>query len=209
MSFTDDPAGIGVPLLVAVTLASIVIAVLLLTGGVTGETTSVLTSLLLVVVTATYAYLTYGLLLESRESRRRESAPVLAVITDEFGVVPELLNVGNGPARQVEVTLHAVRANGETEATRISIRNLGVNQSYPILEDPFRDLTDEKTSIPDEFTELLVTGTLRDAFGDEVPVDLQYDLSEIGPAPDVARGPAESALEDIAVELRRLRESRK
>ncbi|MEZ3115736.1 hypothetical protein RYH80_07375 [Halobaculum sp. MBLA0147] len=208
MSFTEKPARVGVPVLVGVVLVSTLLAALAVTGNVGPRRISVVTSLLLIVVTATYAYLTYGLLLESRESRRRESAPVLTVVTEEYGVVPELLNVGNGPAREVEVTLHAVRASGETETTRLSIRNLGIDQSYPILEDPFGKLTDEEATASDEFTELRVTGTLRDAFDDEVSVDLRYELSEIGPAPDIARGPTASALEDIAVELGRLRESR-
>lgn len=207
MSFTDDPAAVGVPFLVAVTLASLVIAVLLLTGDVTGKTTSVLTSLLLVVVTATYAYLTYGLLLESRETRRREAAPVLTIITDQSGQVPELLNVGNGPVRRGELTLCAVADDGSETETELTLRNLDVNQSMPILEEPFSKLTDENAGVSDEYTKLRVTGKIRDAFGDSIRVKLEYELSEIGPPPTITRGPRSSALEKIAVELERLRES--
>lgn len=205
MSFTDDPAAVGVPLLVFVTLVSFVIAVLLFTSDVGARDVSVLTSLLLVVVTAVYAYLTYGLLQESRETRRRETAPVLVVVTDRYGLVPELLNVGNGPARSAELTLCAVAEDGATEETEVSLRNLGVGQSEPILEEPFKHLTDEKEDASDQYAYLRVDSEMRDAFGDRVPVDLEYELSEIGPAPDTTGRP--EPLERIAVEVERIRES--
>lgn len=207
MSLTETPAQVGVPVLVVVTLVSILLAVLAVTENVTPETVSVLTSLLLIVVTATYAYLTYGLLLESRESRRRESAPILTVVTDKFDVVPELSNVGNGPARRVEVTLRAHSEGEVIEQTGLSIGNLGVNQSYILREEPFSKLIDEEEEFHEQWDTFTVSGQMTDAFGDVVPVELRYEPDQIGSAPSVSRGPTESALERVAVELERLREA--
>lgn len=132
----------------------------------------------LVLVTGVYAALTYLLVRETRRARRQEIMPVFTAGIDplpgrevKYHVV--LLNIGNGPAQDLEATLELV-----PDGARGSIQSLNVVPGGKIgAHDPF----DSIEVLPEQlkpYEELRIRGCYKDLFGNSHDFSLVLDLKD-------------------------------
>ncbi len=170
-------------------------------GAITRQAVSVAGTLLLVLVTLTYAVLTYGLVVETRRSRRQAVRPVIELVTDQDNVTTRFKNVGNGPARTGKLTVRLRDENGSngTNEQLVTINDLATGQTHVIRPEPFDRAVDNTTDVADRYTHFDVEGTVTDAFGTNHEVDRSYALADIGTDQD--------RNDPVAIELRRLRQT--
>lgn len=137
---------------------------------------SALASLLLVVVTGAYVYVTHSLVVETRRARRRERAPAIDLEPDGLG--PKVRNVGMTPAYDLELTFELVPADDSDaarETTERSRRNLDAGDWLRLDEPPFRALCDPEDA-PAAYDELRVTGRCHNYFDEPFPVEKSYPV---------------------------------
>jgi Ca2+/Na+ antiporter len=138
------------------------------------STISAFASMLMVVVTGLYVFFTYKLVRETQEAREQDVAPVITF--DLIDEKPVLVNVGNGPASQIEVTLSA-EPDGISES--IEIMNLASGEHQEIVGTPFYGHFQRGGDKDPDFDELRVTGSCVDGFGNERSIEWAFDVETI------------------------------
>jgi len=206
---------------------SVVLLYASITGLITGGTASLGASLLLVLLTGGYAFITLWMTHETRRSRQQEIQPVLEFLPKETDST--VINLGNGPARNIDLTL-TLEPKGESHP--VQWQSLAPQQELAISNEPLSSIADrEYTSLQvqgadvdletvedDEafweelgdhpYDELHMEGTCEDVWGNSKEVDETYDVwnltqAMVGTVPSTMD--EESSLELVAVELSRLR----
>lgn len=172
---------------------------------------SAFASVFLAVVTALYTSFTRKQVNEAQKSRKQEIVPVFELDIDYYamssiGVI--LRNIGNGPARNVEVTLIL-----EPDEIEEEVRNKNVRAGDFIgIADPFETVPMNPDEL-DRFDELRVEGKCENLRGDEIEIADSFDLSLLNQDDDSAffqsRDRSEKHLRDIAKELKRVRKETK
>jgi hypothetical protein len=172
---------------------------------------SALASVFLAAVTALYTSFTRKQVNETQKSRKQEIIPVFELDVEYYamsGIGVVLRNIGNGPARNVEVTL--ILDPGPIEA---EIRNKNVRAGDFIgVADPFETVSMEPDEL-DQFDELRVEGKCENLRGDEIEIGDSFDLTLLDQDDDSAffqsRDRSEKHLRDISRELKRARKETK
>lgn len=134
--------------------------------------------LVLVLLTAVLAATTVFYAIETRRTRLQAIAPVLTLGFHPFSkmtVLPELVNVGMGAARNVDVTIAFVPADGSS-AERVERR-----WRHPLIEPGGRHafISPEGADYNDQFSTLYqsvqIKGTALDSTGTAVIIDASID----------------------------------
>lgn len=198
-------------------------------GIVTGGTASLAASLLLVLLTAVYAFFTLWMAHETRRSRQQEIQPVLEFRPREYGST--IVNLGSGPARNIDVTL-TLMPDGESHS--VQWQSLPSGQEIMIPAEPFSSIADreylglqlqgadidwetvedeDEDEFWDEFDEhpyeqLHMEGFCEDVWGNQQSVNSTYEVwnlteAMVGTVPSTMD--EESSLELIATKLNKMR----
>ncbi|WP_408957557.1 hypothetical protein [Natrinema sp. 74] len=127
-------------------------------------------TVVLVIVTGVYAYLTWGMVRETRRARKQEVTPVMNLDIEPFSIgawAPKIENIGNGPAIDVDgtVKLHPGGEEHNIQTKNIPSGDFTGSLSPQIAEDAHED-----------YESLVVEGSYRDVFGDRDTFKETYDL---------------------------------
>jgi|GEM_PF-4782491 len=127
-------------------------------------------TVVLVIVTGVYAYLTWGMVRETRRARKQEVSPVMNLDVEPFSagaVAPKIENIGNGPAIDVDgtVKLHPGGEEHEIQSKNIPSGDFTGSVAPQIGEDSH-----------EEYESLVVEGSYRDVLGDRGTFEEEYDL---------------------------------
>lgn len=163
-------------------------------------------SVVLVVVTAIYAGLTWKLVRETKDARQQEIMPAISLELESVihgAVTPVLKNIGNGPAREVNTELQLLPDGPNEEFNRKSIASNGSSSTLGL------QIGSERA---EEYSELSVTGTCTDAFGKEYPIEdeicLDTHLSALaGSGDSLNQDPQVRQLENIERHLESIADS--
>lgn len=163
-------------------------------GIIDGGTASLGTSVLLVVLTGTYAFITLWMTYETKQSRQQAVQPVLEFQPREYRST--IVNLGNGPARKIDLTL-TFEPKGDSH--QITWHSLIPHQEVVITTAPFSMIADreyldlqlqatdrdlEETQNDDfwegfdgyPYEQLHMTGSCEDIWGNTEKIDEQYDV---------------------------------
>jgi hypothetical protein len=211
----------------ATLLAAIALLYFIATGVLSGAEATAVATVLLVLLTGGYATVTYLMVQETRKAREQEIQPVLDFQARELAST--IVNSGNGPARNLDITLTLEPAG---ESHRVQRQSISAGGAVAIPSEPYSSLgargyqdlqlyaTDMEWADVDEddpnfwedldkpYQRLTLEGTCEDVWGNTHHINEEYqiyDLTEgtVG-AVEPSMDEAES-LELIAVELSRLR----
>jgi hypothetical protein len=192
-----------------------------------GGTASLSASLLLVILTGAYAFITLWMTHETKKSRRQEIQPVLEFRPHEHRST--IVNLGSGPARNIDLTL-TLEPKGESH--RVQWQSLAPQQEIAIPAEPFSSIADREyldlqlqgadidwESVEDDeefwdefddypYEQLRMTGSCEDVWENLQEVEERYDVwnlteAMVGTVPSTME--EKSSLELVAVELSSLR----
>ena len=182
-------------------IAATILLYFVFTGTISGGGATAVATVLLVVLTGIYATATYQMMLETRKARQQEIKPAFEFRAQEHQ--SSLVNVGNGPARKLKVTIRLLPAGEFFQVPPQSIRSGG----EVVIRDPqFPDLGEwdylelqlqnpdvDVDEIDDEefihetenhpYQQLTMDGSCEDIWGNKVPIEETYnvwDLTEGG-----------------------------
>lgn len=127
-------------------------------------------TVILVVITGVYAFLTWRLVKETRSAREQEAAPALNldVAPFSFGAwVPKIENLGNGPALDVSGT---VRLEPGGEEYDFHSKNIAAGEFTGTLEPKVNDESHL------DYGSLIAKGSYTDVFGNYTEFIEEYDL---------------------------------
>ncbi|WP_134670423.1 helix-turn-helix transcriptional regulator [Halorussus marinus] len=127
-------------------------------------------TVVLVIVTGVYAYLTWGMVRETRRARKQEVTPVMNLDVEPFSIgawAPKIENIGNGPAIDVNGT---VKLHPDGEEHEIQTKNIPSGDFTGSLSPNVSENTHE------EYESLVVEGSYRDVFGDRDTFKETYEL---------------------------------
>lgn len=127
-------------------------------------------TVILVLVTAVYAFLTWRMVVETRRARQQEVTPVFNLSVKPISIgawAPAIENVGNGPALDVEATL-TLEPGGEEH--RVETKNIPEGDFAGSMNPRIGEDTHE------EYDSLVVEGEYTDVFGERSTFDESYDL---------------------------------
>jgi hypothetical protein len=131
---------------------------------------SAISTVVLVIVTGVYAYLTWGMVRETRRARKQEVMPVINLDVEPFSIgawAPKIENIGNGPAIDVTgtVTLEPGGEEHEIQSKNIPAGDFTGSLEPQIGEDTYKD-----------YDSLTVEGSYTTVFGDQDTFRETYDL---------------------------------
>jgi DNA-binding transcriptional ArsR family regulator len=127
-------------------------------------------TVILVLVTGVYVFLTWGMVKETRSARKQEVTPVMNVDVEPFSIgawAPKIENVGNGPALDVSGT---VKLEPDGEEYDLRSKNIPAGDFTGAMNPRVSEET------PEEYETLKVEGKYTDVFGDTKPFEAEYDL---------------------------------
>jgi len=127
-------------------------------------------TVILVIVTAVYAFLTWGMVKETRRARKQEVMPVINIDVEPFSIgawAPKVENIGNGPALDVNAT---VQLEPGGEAHELQSQNITAGDFAGMLYPQVNEDTHE------EYDSLKIEGSVTDVFGDTDTFEAEYDL---------------------------------
>lgn len=128
-------------------------------------------TVVLVIVTAVYVFLTWGMVKETRSARKQEVMPIMNLDVEPFSIgawAPKVENIGNGPAIDVDATVKLEPGGEEYE---LQSKNVPSGDFTGILDPKVNEDTHE------EYDSLRVEGAFTDVFGDREPFEAEYDLT--------------------------------
>lgn len=185
----------GLLLIGAFVIVSAFIGLVLL-GRATPQFANAISTLVLVLVTIIYAYLTQLLVRETRTARRQEVAPALELEGHVSGL--RLANIGNGPAKNLSGTLQL--AGDTEEATEFSRQSLNSGEYIWFDETPFSAVTDPEAAVQDDVDTVIISAEYTDLLGEPTTSTVSRDVEQLQ-----SQQPAEKlALERIDDTLRRI-----
>jgi hypothetical protein len=160
--FGDRLRYTGYALLGGLVLVTAALALAVFRASISPESVNSLSTILLVTITGIYAFLTWMLVVENRRARRERHSPSFVVEADIFG--PRIRNVGNGPARDLEITLTLV---SDDDRVRTVVRRDGLvpDDDVWVSELPFAAIGDELDDVHDRYESLEVNVSFEDMFG--------------------------------------------
>jgi len=129
-----------------------------------------ISTVVLVIVTGVYAYLTWGMVRETRRARKQEVMPVMNLDVEPFAIgawAPKIENVGNGPAIDVTGTVQFEPGGEEHE---IQSKNIPAGDFTGSLDPKVHEESHEK------YDSMTVTGEYTTVFGDTESFEESYDL---------------------------------
>lgn len=153
-------------------------------------------TVVLVVITAVYVVYTGKLVSETKKARKQEVRPILHLdLVSAFAEVqsPRITNVGDGPAREIDIKL-ALEPDGPTE--EIQLASLPDGESATYVGPAVSDL--------EKIDQIVMKGELKDVFDETHCVDEKIQLSvSYNPRIDrfVEDHPYSDQLEDISTSL--------
>jgi len=127
-------------------------------------------TVILVIVTAAYVFLTWGMVKETRSARKQEVMPVINLDVEPFSIgawAPKIENVGNGPALDVTGTVKLEPGGEEYE---LQSKNIPAGDFTGVLNPQVSEDTHE------EHDSLTVEGEYTDVFGETGTFEAEYDL---------------------------------
>lgn len=214
-------------LFTAMLLAALALLYFILTGTVSGAEATAIATVLLVLLTGGYATVTYLMVLETRKASEQEIQPALDFQARELAST--IVNSGNGPARNLDITLtlepagdsHTVQrqslpAGGAVAIPMEPYSSLGA-RGYQDLqlratdmewEDIDEDDPDFWEDLDEPYQRLTLEGTCEDVWGNTHHITEEYQIYDLTEGTAGAVEPSmdkEESLEQIAVELSRLR----
>jgi len=200
----------------------------ILAGFLSGPQATSIATIWLVVLTGVYASVTYRMLRETKKSREQEIMPALEFEARETGSA--LINIGNGPARNLDIVLRLNPAGDRYRIKRQSLPSAG-DLSIPV--EPLSSLGDrrfldvqmdgldidwaeheevadddfwENTEYP--YQELVIDGMCEDIWGNRIRIEQTYDVWDLtegfGDATPSSMA-VDSSLQLLAIELSRIR----
>jgi DNA-binding transcriptional ArsR family regulator len=127
-------------------------------------------TVILVIVTAAYVFLTWGMVKETRQARKQEVKPVMNLDVEPFSIgawAPKIENVGNDPALDVSGT---VRLEPGGESYEVKSKNIPAGDFTGSMNPQVSEDTHE------EYDSLTIEGEYMDVFGVKDTFEETYDL---------------------------------
>lgn len=134
-------------------------------------------TVLLVGITAVYAYLTYELVRETTQGRKDAVVPVIKLSVDEWG--PKLSNIGNGPAVDLYACLTLDGDGQSDEKFEIKEKNLRAGDEIEILDHPFVTIPDPNGDANRNYDYLNIYWECNDIFGHSESDRKAYELDDL------------------------------
>jgi len=164
-----------------------------------------ISTVVLVVVTAAYAYLTLGMVRETRRARKQEVTPAMTLDVEGVSIstmAPKVTNIGNGPALDVTgtVKLHPGGEEHEIQTKNIPPGDFTGSMSPEVTTDTH-----------EEYDSLVVEGSYKDVYGNTDTFEVSYDLELLtkmdGAESIMKRDRQERNLQDIEKHLKSISRS--
>lgn len=138
--------------------------------AITAPTINAAATVILVIVTASYVFLTWGMVKETREARKQEVKPVINLDVEPISIgawAPKIENIGNGPALKVSGT---VRLDPGGESYEVQSKNIPAGDFTGAMNPQVSEDTHE------QYDSLTMEGEYMDVFGVKDTFEETYDL---------------------------------
>ena len=133
-------------------------------------TINAVSTIVLVIVTAAYVFLTWGMVKETRQARKQEVMPVMNLDVEPFSIgawAPKIENIGNGPALDVTGT---VKLEPDGEEYELQSKNIPAGDFSGAINPQVSEDTHE------EYDSLAIEGSYTDVFGERNTFEETYAL---------------------------------